>query len=45
MVEEYYALKLRDQKKEKQISKQSRQIQTQERIIEEMTCFIHDCLD
>ena len=45
MVEEYYLLKKRDAKKEKLNYKSSRIIQQQERVILEMTTFIHDCLD
>ena len=45
MVEEYFILKWKDNKKQNYINKQSRLIQIQERIISEMTCFTHDCLD
>lgn len=45
MVDEYYLLKQKDAKKEKMIAKQSRIIKHQERIIGDITCFVHDCLD
>ena len=45
MVEEYFQLKQRDSKKEKTVNKQSRIIQQQERVISDITCFMHECLD
>ena len=45
MVEEYYYLKLRAAKKESMLERASKTISSQERIIQEMTCFMHDCLD
>ena len=45
MVEEYYQLKQRDAKKEKTVNKQSRIINQQERVISDITCFLHECLD
>ena len=45
MVEEYFDLKQRDIKKESTIAKSYQVIKMQERIIQEITCFMHDCLD
>lgn len=45
MVEEYYTLKVKDNKKSKELYSLSRLCEKQERTISEMTCFVHDCLD
>lgn len=44
MVDEYFSLRQRDGLKERRLAAQSRCIQQQERIIEEMTAFAHDSL-
>ena len=45
MVDEYYQLKQRDAKKEKSIYKLEKTIKRQERIISDLVCFMHECLD
>ena len=45
MVEEYFILKVKDNKKSQELYKLSRLCEKQEKIISEMTCFVHDCLD
>lgn len=45
MVEEYYTLKNREKQKMARIEKQNRIMIKQERLIAELTCFVHDCLD
>ena len=45
MVEEYFLLKQKDSKNQIKMNKNSRMIQQQERIINDMQVFYHDCLD
>ena len=45
MVEEYFYLKQRAAKKEVAYDRISRLAQQQESMIQDLTCFVHDCLD
>ena len=45
MVEEYFLLKQKDSKSQIKMNKQSRIIQQQERIINDLEVFYQDCLD